>query len=223
VYISGSCGNASSNSATVTVTSPLPGATGLTAVTQTDTSVVRIDWTAVPNAYAYHVARKATLTGTPTWLNVVTGQTFAIDTLSPNSTPTAYVYVVYAIDQYGNQSANASNADYAVTATALFTDEPLKTHTDPNGGTSIAGRHVRELQRAIDAVRFSAGLGQLWVNASAPTGPVTASDYTALKAPLDAARVAFSLPPFNWSGVPAPASHGLILRSHVQQVRDALR
>jgi hypothetical protein len=205
------------------VTSPLLGATGLTAVTQTDTSVVRIDWIAVPNAWAYHVARRATLNGTPIWLNVVTGQTFAIDTLSPSSTPTAYVYVVYAIDQYGNQSANASNVDYAVTATALFTDEPLKTHTDPNGGTAIAGRHIRELRRAIDAVRLSAVLSQLWVNTTAPTGPVTASDYTALKAPLDAARAAFLLPPFNWSGVPAPAARGLILRSHVQQVRDALR
>jgi YD repeat-containing protein len=223
VYVSGTCGNVSSSSATVAVTSPLPGATGLTAVTQNDTSIVRIDWTAVPNAASYHVSRRATLSGSPTWLNIVTGQTFAIDTLAPSSNPTAYIYVVYAIDQYGNQSANASNADYAVTATALFTDEPLRAPNNPSGGTAIAGQHVRELRRAIDAVRFSVGLGQLWTNAPIPTGPVAASYYTSLKAPLDTARAAFSLPAFNWSGVAAPSAQGLILRLHVQQVRDALR
>jgi YD repeat-containing protein len=223
VRVSGSCGIVSSSTATIVVASPLPGATGLSATTQANTSVVRIEWTAVANASSYRVSRRTTLNGSPAWLSPVSGQTFTTDTLSPNVNPTAYVYVVYAIDQYGNESSNPSNADYAVVATSLFTDEPLHAPTDPGGGTSIAGRHVQELRKAIDAVRVSAGLNQIWATTPAPTGAVLAADYTSLKAPLDAARAKFSIGPFNWSGVPAPAASGLIWRAHVQQVRDALR
>jgi YD repeat-containing protein len=222
VRVSGTGCTTNSTTATVTVTAPLPGPTGLRATTQANTSVVVIQWNAVSGATQYQVRRRTTMNGTATLVGSPTTQTSITDTVPASSTAIAYIYVVNAINANG-ESPNASNADFAVTATSLFTDEPLHALNDPSGPSFARGAHILELRRAIDALRTAVSLGLVWPGATAPTGFMAATDVTSLKTALDPALQVFGYAPFAWTGTPSPASGGFSYGASIQQLRDALR
>jgi YD repeat-containing protein len=222
VRVFGTCTTTDSAAATVTVYSAPAAPTGLLATTQISNSrSVVVQWNAVAGATAGYQVRRATSLAGPFLAVGTPVTTLSItDTVPLSTDPVAYVYLVAAVDTSG-ESPNRSLPDYAVAATTLFSNDPLLAPSA--GGTLIKGSHVAELRKGIDALRVAAGLSQTWQNATTPTGLILVSDYSSLKAPFDAARQAFGLAAFAWSGVAAPASHAPVLREHVQQLRDALR
>jgi YD repeat-containing protein len=218
------CDAATSAAAVVTVYSPLGTPTGLIATTQVANSRnVIVQWNAVSGATGYQVRRATAIAGPFVTAGIPITSALTITDIVPATVdPVAYVYLVAAVDGTG-ESSNRSLPDYAVAATTLFSDEPLRSPSDPAGGTSVKGVHVAELRKAIDALRSAAGLSPSWSGAAVPTGLIPGSDYSSLKTPFDAARQPFGLAPFTWSGVAAPASGAPIVRAHIQQLRDALR
>ena len=109
--------------------------------------------------------------------------------------------------------------DYAVTATALFSDEAIQRNVTP-----IRSIHIVELRNAIDAVRLAANQPLLWQSASPPSGTISANPITTLFTGFNEARAAFQLPAFAYSvGIAMPQSNGAIVSEHIQEVRNALR
>jgi len=221
VRVTSDCGIADSNAATVTIVN-IPAPTGLTATTQASTSSVLVHWNAVPSASSYIVEFATNVAGPFIQLGQSTTSVQVLHSSSPTSAPLAYVYRVWSADSNGVRGS-VSNMDYAVTASTLFSDEPIQ-----KGLTPIRGIHVKQVRDAIDAVRAAASTAQnplppVWPNAASPTGGIAANTFTSLIAPLNAARSVFGLPSFAYTGVPSPAVNGSIMSEHIQQLRDALR
>jgi hypothetical protein len=186
-------------------------------------SGITVTWTAstdANNIKNYSVFRRAAY-------NASWGSAYATVTSSPFSetvsSGTAYEYYVVANDNAGNSSANsASDIGVAV----AFTEDPV-------GSTFVYGRHMSQLRQAIDGLRAFTGLNHIWTDYSPLTGPILASVYTdnstGIIPALNGARTVLGLGNFAYHNrpdntpVPTPASNGLILSDHVQQIRDAVR
>jgi hypothetical protein len=107
----------------------------------------------------------------------------------------AYAYRVKAVDT--NEVASEFSA-YDLTTRMSFADDPVRLPSD-NGGTVIRGFHVSDLRKAVDAVRFAAGLSPAWASYSPPTGPIYGAHFAELRDRLNEARVLFGLPEVNVS------------------------
>ena len=82
--------------------------------------------------------------------------------------------------------------------------------------------HLGELRRAIDAVRYAAGLGPAWSSYDALSGPILASQNKEARQKLDDAVYTLLGRTVSYSGE-TPAPGGLIRASQLQQIRDGVR
>ena len=213
---SSGCGTADSRTATVTV---LAAPASVQATTESDTTKVMIVWSAVSNAGSYVVQVAPNINGPFSDVGLATTSLSAEHNAGSSASPVAYVYRVVSLDAQGRRSPALSPMDFAVTATTLFSDEPIL-----KAATPIRAIHIVELRNAIDKVRIAAGKTPLWQGAAPPSGTVTSDPITSLLAGFNDARAAFSLPGFVWSaGTPSPQSGGAIRSEHIQEVRNALR
>jgi YD repeat-containing protein len=216
VRVGSSCGSLDSRTATVTV---LGAPTIVQAMTGASTTHVVVTWSAVAGASSYVVEFAPRIAGPFADLGPPTTSLSATHDVAPSAVPIAYVYRVRSLDAASRRSSALSPMDYAVTASALFSDEAIQ-----KGATSVRSIHIVELRNAIDAVRLAANKPLLWQGASPPSGTISASPITTLFAGFNEARAAFQLPAFSYSpGIAMPQSGGAILSEHVQEVRNALR
>src|SRR5437016_2169111 len=130
-------------------------------------------WNVVSSATAYRVERAAQLGA---WTQISPScQTIGsvvqcTDSFSSVSVPSPASYV-YRVEAVANGvMSDPSAVDYATVADQLFTDEPLVANATP-----IYGRHVMELRKAVDAVRYAANKPRKWwPNYPAQTGSILA-------------------------------------------------
>ncbi|MEO8383367.1 MAG: hypothetical protein ABI779_27170 [Acidobacteriota bacterium] len=185
---------------------------------------VRIDWPAVTvsGGARYDVERATNINGP--YQRIATAITALLwnDSAPPQAggLPKAYVYRVLTVAPDDTRSpSELSPRDYAVTAPAVYPTGPVMA-----GLTSVKAEHIAELRRSIDALRSLVGLGAAFAGQAAPTGLIRASDFTALLAPLDAARAPFGAGAFVYAnGILRPAATGLISAEHVNQLREVMR
>jgi hypothetical protein len=216
VRIASSCGSLDSRTASVTV---LGAPAVVQATTGAPTTHVVVTWSAVSGASSYVVEFAQRISDPFTDLGPPTSGLLAIHDVPPSAVPVAYVYRVRSLDAAGRRSSALSSMDYAVTATTLFSDEPIW-----KGHTFVQSIHIVQLRNAIDAARLAANKPLLWQGASAPSGLITATPITSLFAGLNEVRAVFQLPPFAYSaGILMPQSNGAIVSEHIQEVRNALR
>lgn len=128
-----------------------------------------------------------------------------------------FVYRVKAVDVNGVASEFSA---YDLTTRMTFTDDPVRLPND-NGGTPIRGAHVADLRKAVDAVRYAAGLPPAWTNYNPQTGPVYASYFRELRDRLNEARVLFALLEVNFTDNVAP--HQLIRGRTVTELRNGVK
>lgn len=125
----------------------------------------------------------------------------------------AHFYRVTAID--ANNTASAPTG-FDVATLIEFDDDPLIA-----GLTPLRGNHIAQLRRAIDAVRYAAGLETFWSGYDPLTGPAKASDFSSLRNRLNEARTAMLLPFLNFpssvvSGAKIRAADLQLLRNSVK-------
>jgi chitodextrinase len=128
---------------------------------------------------------------------------------------TAYLYKVRAVDALGNFSPY-SNVDLATAVT--FLDDPF-----PVSPVKIKAQHLTELRDAINAVRWTAGLGlATWTNSSPQGVRIQAAHVQELRTALDQALTALGLPieTYSDSGLPG---HPLIRKDHIEQLRQRVK
>jgi hypothetical protein len=218
VRVTSDCGTVDSRTATVTV---LAAPTSFQATRGIPNTTVSITWNQVSSASKYIVERATSINGPFSAIsNMPTTALSASDAVPASAFPVAYVYRVRSANAAGVPSPALSPIDYAVTGTALFSDEPIR-----RSETFIRAAHIVELRNAIDALRAAVpGLPSLWQGASPPSGIINAITMTDLLAGFNQARAAFAMPDFQYSaGIPMPASNVPIKLEHVQEVRDGLR
>lgn len=215
------CGNGtSSGSATVTPAAP----PSFSAATQDSNSrVVRLQWTAVAGATGYRMDRAACANCGWSTIGPIpfTGTTYDF-TAEATASPAAWLYRVVALGN-GVQS-QPSATDYAVTANVLFAEAIVANET------LIRGSHVQELRRAIDALRAAAGLGPYttpvyangWPDYNAPTGFVYAAHVTAMRNALSEAVQVLKGAPLGYPG-DAPAIGQPIYAYHLTQFRAGVQ
>lgn len=185
-------------------------------VATSNNSVVSVSWPAATGASSYKVERSPSRTGA--FQVVATTSSLAITDVVPGSaTPVTYVYRVRSVDSASTWSRDvASPLDFATTATTLFA-QSIGVASDMNGS------HMTELQKAADALRIASGLSAVFGSApSLVQAPIAASDYTAVITALNAARGAWGLPAFTYTGVPPPSVHGDVYAAHMTQLREAV-
>jgi hypothetical protein len=128
---------------------------------------------------------------------------------------------------------------YYITISAAATSDDFcsggwsRNHTVVSSGVKVepvsnndafqAGLEVRELRKAVDAVRMAFNYGPLFVRATAPTDSVTAANLTALMTALNPAKQAAQRPIFSYTGVLPPAAGGVIRAQHILQLRAAVQ
>jgi len=218
VQVTSTCGTANSRTATVTVVIPAPSS--MAATTQSNGTTVRITWSGVSDASSYLVEWAENVSGP--WSPAGTTPALLLDhNPGAGANVKAYVYRVHSVDAATNPSPEVTRTDYAVTATALFSDERIQKNV-----TLVRAAHIVELRKAIDALRAAVNLPPVWQSASPPSGLISATPTNELLAPFNAARTlpVFGLGALAYSGgIPAPATGIRILSEHIQEVRDALR
>lgn len=197
--------------------------TGLTA-TATSASAVRLEWNAASGAIGYVVERRSAPGAQPveTATNSV-APNFDDTSLAPGDN--SYLYRVKAVyvggfSDYGN---------YDLATTVPFTDGSLQ-------GVFIKADHLKELRRAVRAVRIMAGRGEpTWSHADPVSSPanqrrsVFLADVTELRAQVDEALTALDaalgvqvfFKPYPES--PALVQYGQIYAAHFEQIRERVR
>ncbi|HEX7314473.1 MAG TPA: fibronectin type III domain-containing protein [Pyrinomonadaceae bacterium] len=208
-------------SATPTPTPAGPPPTGLKA-TATSASVVHLEWVASAGAVGYVVERRDGLDAPPVEITTRSSTPSFDDTL-PQAGAFAYLYRVKAV--YASGSSVYSDRDLATTV--VFTDDPLQTR-DPN--TRIKAVHLRELRRAVEAVRVLAGMTgpPAWTYpdpVSPPAGQrrrIYLEDVEELRARLDDAleRLGLKTP---YPPEPALARGAKVHAAHFEQIRERVR
>lgn len=197
--------------------------TGLEA-TATSASVVRLTWTApAGGVLSYLVERRSGLGAPPE--EIATG---SASNIFEDTVPTgdhAYLYRVKAV--YAGGSSVYGNYDLATTVP--FTDQPLQ-------GKVIKADHLKELRRAVRAVRLLAGKGEpTWSHPDPVSTPasqrraVYLADVTELRTQIDEALTAldaslgvqvFAQPyPTN----PALTQYGTVYAAHFEQIRQRVK
>ena len=207
------CTNSTSNGSSAVVTSnSLPAPVGLIATTQdADTRMVHLLWASVAESTGYRIERTTCLTCGWATLATVTGANTYDDTVNASAVPVAYLYRIIATAS-GSAESPPSPIDYATTATILFA-EPIGS----NGVTPIRGTHTQELRRAIDALRYSAGLPPYmtptysdgWPNYNAPTGIISATHVAAMRTALDDAVFHLFGVHMSFNGEAPTSGHGI--------------
>jgi hypothetical protein len=178
--------------------------------TAVSTTTVNVTWDAVPGATGYQLFRDQATNGFT--LATTTGTTSYSD--SGRTANMTYLYKVTAINP-DTSVGPPSNVDLATTI--MFTDTPLVP-----GSTLIKAVHLAQLQTAAIAVRVAGGTFGDFLTPRSAGDPVRASDVTAVRTMLDAARVAIDFPPIAYTdpiieaGVRIRAAHVTQLRSGVQ-------
>jgi hypothetical protein len=217
---------ASSESIVVTNAIALTAPALLSATTQdSNTRVVRMQWTAVADATGYRMERATCLScGWAQIGPIPIGATSYDDTVNVGTFPAAYLYRVIAVAS-GRTDSPPSPIDFAVTATMLFA-EPIGT----NGVTAIKGTHVQELRKAIDALRISAGLPPYmtpayadgWADYNPASGLVLASHIGAMRTALAEAVLHLTSAQMTFTGE-VPSHNSRIYAYQFTQLRTGVK
>jgi hypothetical protein len=145
---------------------------------------------------------------------------------SPGAGDVAYLYRVRAVFAGGGSSPDSA---YDLATTVAFTDSPLQ-------GIVIKATHLRELRRAVRAVRALAGQGEpAWTYPDPVSEPASArraiylADVTELRTQLDQALTALDqalgVQTFfqAYPAQPALAQHAPVYAAHFEQIRARVR
>ena len=195
--------------AMITVSATPPSVPASMTATRAGTSSISLSW--APSAgqtsiFSYRIERRP---GNQTLESLGSGTTFTDNGVVAGN---AYSYRVSAVDQNGLVSTPSA---YDLATLIKFSDDPVLPLV-----TRIRGLHMAELRRAIDAIRFAAGLAPAWASYAAPTGAVvTASDFVSLRDRLNEARSIFQLPAVQFSQPVAPGTP--VRGAELQSLRGA--
>ena len=215
------CNGSGNGTATITVVNLSPPASLVATTSQTNTLAVTVWWSAGAGAAWYQVERATRITAND-W-QVLSGHVTSMsvgDTFGATQYATTYLYRVRSGATVNNTdvvSLSASPLDYATVGSGLFSDEPLAA-----GSTRIRGIHLGELRRAIDAVRYAAGLPAAWSSYDALSGPILAGQNNEARQKLDDAVYTLLGRTVSYSGE-IPAQRGVIRAYQLQQIRDGVR
>jgi hypothetical protein len=221
VTASNACGTSAAGTATITVTlNPLNRPASLITTIGTNSSVVTLAWSSVTGATGYRMERASCLScgWSPIGPNPINALTYN-DTVAPSASPVAYLYHVIAVASGSNDSP-PSPIDYATTATVLFAETIAG-----NGVTPIRGSHVQELRKAIDQLRYAAGLLPYtsgWTDYNPPTGHVLASHVLDMRTALDQAFYALFSTHMSFT-TPTPAAAQRIYAGQFNELRAGVK
>ncbi|HEX6100974.1 MAG TPA: Calx-beta domain-containing protein [Thermoanaerobaculia bacterium] len=177
--------------------------------TATSATNVNVTWTPVAGISSYRVYRASSIGGPFSLVGSPAAPPFNDATASAN---TAYLYLVRAFS--GSESPD-SNRDLATTT--IFTDPVLT-----GGLTRIRLVHFTELLTAVNATRVLAGLGTIAFTAPAPSPSVSIrrQHLLDLRAGLDAARAALTLPALSYTDPVIFARLTRVKAAHVTEARN---
>ena len=114
--------------------------------------------------------------------------------------------------------SNRGAWDHATAATVLYLQPSIVPRV-----TKVMGTDFGELRGGIDALRYALHLPAAFGGSVAPAGHIRATHATSLVTALNEALAAAPIPPFAYSGIPAPAVGSAIQAEHIRQLREALR
>ena len=187
-----------------------------TTVTATGSSgAVSVTWASVPGV-SYELYRQTSATGA--WNKIYSGSTPSFPDTSVSAGHT-YLYKVLCVDGLGNASPY-SNSELATTIN--YTDPTITSFS-----TLVKAKHIVEVRTAVNAICTFAGPA---LCASAPysgnaldenymkTQLIPAADFTSVKNNIVNLRSAIGASPAVFRET--PASHGLIKRIHMEDLRN---
>lgn len=194
---------------------PSAGPTGLTALATSGGSVL-LTWAAPAAGTVSHYSVERRQRDGVTELTV--NQTSPTFTDATAQADMVYRYRVRAVFT-GGAFSDYSNGDLATT---FFQNEPISA-----GQSLIKAKHLIDLQRAVNDVRVIAGLGEFAWSLSPPAagGLIRAAYVEELRANLDPALAALSLPVTAYATDPTPPSLGGkgIKAAHVNELLERIR
>ena len=192
-----------------------PASVSATAVTATSVS---LSWPPVAGASSYDIAR-STPDGTVYGI-VASGivGTTATDSGGPTTGPmadNAYLYKVRAYQASSATTSALSPPDLATTV--IFTDNTLS-------GIATKAVHITQLQTAVRAVHIVCGLGTVTFTTVTPGATAeSASLITSLRAKLDEALAARSLPAQTYTDPTIVAGSTIIKGQHILDLRSGVQ
>ena len=199
----------------------LPAPASITATAITTTSV-SLSWPAVAGASSYDIARSTTDGAFSGIIQTGVVGTTAIDSTATNGGSTgptannAYFYIVRAYQASSATTSAFSPPDLATTV--IFTDDTLS-------GIPTKEVHITQLQTAVRAVHIVCGLGT--VTFTTVTSGVTHENAslitTELRAKLDEARAAKSLPAVTYTDPTIVAGSTIIKAQHILDLRSGVQ
>jgi YD repeat-containing protein len=207
------CAGTASGSWVVTVAPPAPSA--ITAVA-TDADRVLVQWAFSGNADEFRIERFDRVSGSPAEYRLIGTVTGTARSFLNVSIPaaTAYLYRVRAV-KAGVASA-ASQPDLATTI--VFADDPIVSTR-----TIVTANQILQLRSAVDAVRALALLtAGTYTTKAEPRQWITRAAIEDLRAALDPARQALSLPAVSYSERPLEV-HTLIRGAYWTELRGGVK
>jgi Fibronectin type III domain len=196
-----------------------PAPTNLLA-TATSATAVSLTWTAPTGSISHYLVERSQSVNEP-YIALTPNPTTTSFTDSTATSDTAYLYRVRAVYTNGGYSEH-SNRDLATTV--VFTDNPLVPSVTP-----IRASHMRELRRAVNAVRTLAGLPPAsWTYPDPVSEPaeqrrnIYLEDVTDLRTKLDEALTILErVQPYDPN--PPLSSGSLISAEHFTQIRERVK